>query len=521
MLIKVDNKHIEVNGAGKNLGSVLIDAGIPIDMRCSGKGICDKCKVILIKGLFKVSGEVKSVTEPLEVKSCLTEAVDENTEVFVPVKSLAKGKLQCAEAFHLKDFALDPEISGIAAVIDIGTTTVAASLINTDTGELLGTVSDYNHQFKYGDNVISRITFSEEETDNLYLLQDAIISDTINPLLIELYTENNLDSNVIRQVSVAGNTVMTLLFYGYSPASIGVMPFEPLMKEFPVKNASDFELKVAGDAPVRAVPAVSGYIGGDITAGVITSGMLDDPGMAVLIDVGTNCETVLKRGDRIYSCASAAGPAFEGAGVSCGCRAAAGAIERISINKNLDFELKTIGNTLPTGICGSAMVDFIAEARNAGLLNEFGRLDTEILNRAGRLLKLENNVIGCLISNDIYISEKDIEQILKAKAAVYAGLKTLCQAENCELAEIDRIYLAGGFAKYINVENAVNIGMLPRIPLERYEKIGNSSLAGAALNVLDRSADDKFLKESRMIEDIVLNTVPEFEFNYIDALLLP
>ncbi|MFA7230811.1 MAG: ASKHA domain-containing protein [Victivallaceae bacterium] len=524
MLIKIDHESFVLNATGRNIGSVLHDAGIPIDMRCSGKGICGKCEIILEYGKFEVDGSAVTIKDkPLKAKACLTLAVDEDAVISIPKKSLASAKLQCAEAFHLQRFDLKPERPGIAAAVDVGTTTVAVALIDTADGALIGTASDYNKQFKYGDNVISRIVFSTEIPGNLQILQRAVIDHTINPLLKRLCAKNNLKPEDIQQVSIAGNTVMEHIFFGLSPESIGVIPFEPLTNIYPVTTAGELGLLTAKNALVKAVPSASGYIGGDITAGVLTSEIIGQSGVSVLVDIGTNCETILVREHRVYSCASAAGPAFEGAGVSCGCRAADGAIEHIAMNGEFEFKLSIIGAVAPTGLCGSAMIDFVAESARTGLINQFGRYDVDLLKSLGRFVQLENNIIGCRISDDgnVFVSEKDLEQILKAKAAVFAGLQTLCQAEKCSFDDINRIYLAGGFAKYIEVKHAVGIGMLPAVPLERYIKIGNSSLAGAVLNAIDSGATEKFLQITGQIENVVLNTVPEFEFNYIDALLLP
>ena len=513
---------MKLSGTGKNLGSALTAAGIPIDLRCSGKGICNRCEVLLVKGKFDVDGNhIEITSEPVRAKSCRTTVLSENAVIDIPRQSLAGKRPKCAESFELGSFELIPEFSGIAAVIDIGTTTIAACLIDAANGRIIGSCSDYNRQFKYGDNVVSRISFTTENPVNLKLLHKTLIDENINPMLASLCFAHDIKGEDIKIISFAGNTVMTHLLWNISPASMGTIPFDPEVKDFQELKAIEIGITAAPQAIIRAVPAISGFVGGDITAGIATSGIFSGHRCALLVDVGTNCETVLLHDKKLYACASSAGPAFEGAGVDCGSRGEPGAIESVSIASDLSFECKTIGETIPHGICGSGMIDFVAEARSQGLLNEFGRFDVDMLKRSGRYLKLAGNITACKLSNDIYMSEKDIESILKAKAAIFAGIQSLTALENCSIEDFDRIYLAGGFAKFINIRNAIKIGMLPDIPVNKYSKIGNSSLAGAALHILNINARQKYRQIASSVNDIILNTVPEFEMNYINALLLP
>jgi uncharacterized 2Fe-2S/4Fe-4S cluster protein (DUF4445 family) len=524
MLIKFNNHKMILDGTGKNLGSALLAAGIPIDLRCSGKGICGRCEVLLLSGEFSVEGkEVKVDSAPVRAKACRTEVLSEDAEIEIPRKSLAGEKPKCAESFDLGSFELLPEFCGIAAVIDVGTTTIAVSLLDASSGEIIGSSADYNKQFKYGDNVVSRISFSTEAPGNLELLHKTLIDQNINPMLRGLCYAHNIKPEDIKIISVAGNTVMTHLMCNLSPASMGIIPFVPETRIFPELKAVELGISAAPNAVLRAVPAISGFIGGDITAGIVTSGIFSGHKCALLIDVGTNCETVLLHKKKLYACASAAGPAFEGAGVSCGSRGEQGAIEAFRIRDDLSIEYEVIGGGEPHGICGSGMIDFVAEAREKGLLNEFGRFDVELLKSIGRYINIEQNVVACKLTEtgSVYMSEKDIESILKAKAAIFAGIKSLTSQERCNICDFDKIYLAGGFAKYINIKNAIKIGMLPELPLKTYQKIGNSSLAGAALHILDINVKHKYKEIIGAVNDIVLNTVPEFEMNYIDALMLP
>ena len=515
---------MQLSGIGENLGSALISAGIPIDLRCSGKGTCNRCIVNLLKGKFNVDGqEIEIKDKPLKAKACQTIVLCEDSIIDIPRNSLAGTNPKCAESFDIGHFELSSTYSGLAAVIDVGTTTVAIVVGNVITGEIIGKASDYNKQFKYGDNVVSRISFAGADEENLELLRRALVEENINPMLKRICSEHNLNINDIKVFSAAGNTVMTHILWGLSPIGIGTIPFEPETKIFPELSASELGISAAPDAIIKAVPAISGFVGGDITAGIVVSKMTEKQKRSLLVDVGTNCETVLLQNNQLYACAAAAGPAFEGAGVACGSRGEEGAIEKITINPDLTMEYKVIGDVAPHGICGSGMIDFVAEARKQGLINEFGRFDVDLLKKTNKYLMLEYNIIACKLTDkgDIYMSEKDIESILKAKAAISAGIKSLTMLEECNVEDFETIYLAGGFAGFINIENAIQIGMLPDIPIEKYKKIGNSSLAGAALHILNKDTENQYLKLISEVKDIVLNTVPEFEMNYIDALILP
>jgi uncharacterized 2Fe-2S/4Fe-4S cluster protein (DUF4445 family) len=480
--------------------------------------------VLLLSGEFSIEGKVVKINSvPVKAKACRTEVLNEDAEVEILRKSLAGDKPKCAESFELGSFELIPEFNGIAVVIDVGTTTIAISLIDASNGKIIGSSSDYNKQFKYGDNVVSRIAFSSESPENLELLHETLIDQNINPMLEGLCYAHNIQPEDIKIISVSGNTVMTHLMWNLSPASMGTIPFAPETRIFPEIKAVELGINSAPNAVLRAVPAISGFIGGDITAGIATSGIFSGHKCALLIDVGTNCETVLLHNKKLYACASAAGPAFEGAGVSCGSRGEQGAIEAVRIKDDFCIECEVIGGGEPHGICGSGMIDFVAQARERGLLNEFGRFDVELLKRTGRYINIGQNIIACKLNEDgnIYMSEKDIESILKAKAAIFAGIKSLTSQENCSVCKFDKIYLAGGFAKYINIRNAIKIGMLPDLHLKTYKKIGTSSLAGAALHILTINSKHKYKEIIGEVNDIVLNTVPEFEMNYIDALMLP
>jgi uncharacterized 2Fe-2S/4Fe-4S cluster protein (DUF4445 family) len=317
------------------------------------------------------------------------------------------------------------------------------------------------------------------------------------------------------------------IFFGISPISIGVLPFTPVSRTFCAK-AHTLCIDIESDARVEAVPAISGYVGGDITSDILASGLQEKDGLTVLIDIGTNGEMVACRNGEMSASATAAGPAFEGAGILHGARAASRAIDSIEFDECLDFQITVIGDPSPMGLCGSAIIDFIACGFRCGLINFMGRYDVELLKarschetvsgmHACVLVQAEDSATGEAIT----VTEYDIAEILKAKAAIYSGLKTLLTELGTTIHDIDRVVLAGGFAKHINIANAITIGLLPDLETEKYEVIGNGSLAGAALALLDKSTRKTYLEIIDLPEIITLNKTAQFTNLYQEALAIP
>jgi len=523
MKVFAEGHSFEIPGVGRSLGDALRTAGLLLDMRCGGYGTCGRCDVILTKGLFKGFEGEFIVSAPMKRPACATNALEESCELSVPSEALARANPECLELFASKLLPKSPALrKGLAIATDVGTTTVAVALIDLERGVILATESAYNAQLRYGDNVIARIAFAFENPKKARLLQKAVLAETACPLMKDVCLKAGRSPSEVSLASFSGNTVMLHLLFGLPADSLGHMPFTPHTLRYPKASAKALGLPIAPKAEVIAAPSASGFIGGDLVSGVLTDRLAENGRPALLLDLGTNCETCLFSNGKLTACASAAGPAFEGAGIECGRRAAPGAIDKLMISPDLNFNLSTIGGLQPDGLCGSAMIDFLAEGRSAGILNEFGRLDMPLLARHGRAMKAYDGISACRIdtAGKVFLSERDIEQLLKAKAAIAAGLKTLCQEMNCPVESLGRIVLAGGFAQYINLESAIAAGMLPNFPLERYEKIGNSSLAGAATLALCPSSVDAFNAMASSIETFVLNEAPSFEDNYIDALYL-
>ncbi len=475
----------------------MADEHIHLDLRCGGRGICNRCRVILHQGVYRVDGKEIVIGEhPVEANACRAELLSETGWIEIPEAAFAVRHGKIAADWIGGELVSRPEC---VIAIDLGTTTVAAVKIRD--GKIIGSASAYNRQSRFGDNVVTRINYAGSSAAHLAELQK-VLAGTVNELL------ETLDSGNVARIAVSGNTVITSLFYAIDPTPIGVMPFKAPVRIFPETTAGALGLSAPPETPVIASPAIAGFVGGDLTAGLVVTGL--QPG-EMLIDIGTNCEIILHAGDKIYCTAAAAGPAFEGSSIQCGRRATPGAIDHYFA----DWTFSVIGERAPAGICGSAMVDILHAGRQAGWLNEFGRLDLELIG--GRRRNCET-IHAVELAPGVILTEMDIEQLLKAKAAVYAGIQSLLGHCSMTIGEIKRIHLAGGFAKYLNIENAVAIGMLPACT---YRAVGNTSLAGAALLATEPERMAEFIAVIDRPEDLPLNVIPEFEFNYIDALLLP
>ncbi len=417
---------------------------------------------------------------------------------------------------------------GIAA--DIGTTTVVCALIDMDGGEVLGRASGYNQQIRRADDVAARISACETPGDVAELRRLAVEA-TLNPLIEELCHGAGGSPKTVVRLAAAGNTVMTHLLLGLSPAALGASPFAPVACRFPPLRAADLGLGIAPEAGVDIVPCMTGYLGGDIAADLLAARMMERRPPTLLIDIGTNGELVLWDGQRLLGSATAAGPAFEGAGVRHGCRAAAGAIDRIAWPRGGDLGFTVIGGGAPVGLCGSALVDFVARALERGLLNEVGRFDVEALRAAGRYAELpgaDGAQRACIVARaeesglagPILVTERDLAELLKAKAALQAGARTLLARAGLEAGDLAELVLAGGFAHHLDLTAAIRIGLLPPLPVERIHVLGNGSLAGAYLALRKPDAFAAFDDLVRRLDAIELNLEPSFADAFVEGLML-
>jgi uncharacterized 2Fe-2S/4Fe-4S cluster protein (DUF4445 family) len=409
--------------------------------------------------------------------------------------------------------------------VDIGTTTVAASLVDLGAGDTLGTKATHNRQTGYGEDVISRLIHAERD-GGLQSLQRAIV-DTVNAVLGALVAESGVAAEDITSLSCAGNTTMMHLFLGMDPYTIRRDPYVPTFAVAPAVNARELGIAAYPQAPVACLPCVSSYVGGDITAGVIASGIDEAERPSMLIDLGTNGEIVLGNREWLVCCSASAGPAFEGGGMRCGIRAMQGAIQKVAIEPG-EFLVTTdaVGDAPPIGICGSGYIDALAEMFRAGVIDRQGAIDTSLPTpRARQGDGAPEFVVAWAdesgTGSDIVIAQSDIENLIRSKGAVYSAAKALVDAMGMSFQDVDAIYIGGGFGNYLDMDAAIWIGLLPDLPPERFRFIGNSSLTGAKETLLSADAREKASDIAARMTNMELCAEPSYMGEYISSLFIP
>ena len=419
----------------------------------------------------------------------------------------------------------DVVIGGLA--IDIGTTTVSAVLINMENGEILAKSSAGNGQIRFGADVINRIVESQKPGGQ-QKLQDAVIKETINPMINEMCKSAKFPKNRIYRMCVASNTTMNHLFAGINSDPLRTEPYIPAFFKTNSLFASDVGIDINKDAHIIMAPNIGSYVGGDITAGTLVSMIWNRPEFSLFIDLGTNGELVFGNSDFMMSCACSAGPAFEGGDISCGMRATDGAIEACTIDKEtMEPTYKIVGDpgTKPVGLCGSGIIDVISELYICGIINPKGKFIRE-----GKRIKHDKYGMGSYILafeeeagsvKDVEITEVDIDNFIRAKGAIFSAIRTMLTSLDFDVSMIDDVYVAGGIGSGINMQNAVNIGMFPDIPIEKFHYIGNSSLTGAYLMLLSTPAEKKTYELASNMTYMELSTVPIYMDEFVGACFIP
>ena len=410
--------------------------------------------------------------------------------------------------------------------VDIGTTSVVVCLVDLNTGEIISKSSSGNAQIRYGADVINRIIYSTKK-DGLDILNKSIIDETINPLLENIYEKTNINKDEIVAFVASGNTTMSHLFLGVYPDYLRREPYIPAFLKSSIVKASELGINVNPDTFIYLSPSVASYVGGDITAGVLASGIWASEENVLFVDLGTNGEIVFGNKDYMMTCACSAGPAFEGGEISCGMRASTGAIEEITIEENLKPKLKIIGNTSPIGICGSGIIDLIAEMIIKGVIDRRGKINKNLNNSR---IRFDEHGIGEYvlafkdeynIESDITITEVDVDNFIRAKGAVYSGASTLIKSLGMDFSIIDKVYIAGGIGNSLDIEKSILIGLLPDIDRDKFMYIGNSSLIGSYLTLISEDARNKLEEIGSQMTYVELSVYPTYMDEFISACFLP
>lgn len=425
---------------------------------------------------------------------------------------------------HVPD---DEPIWGVA--IDIGTTTVSLWLVDLVSGRVLAQTAEYNGQIARGEDVISRIVYSSkngagEEMRNLVL-------DTINGLLLKACSRISgmapIDPERIVKAAVVGNSTMIHLLLGIPASSIRLSPFVTAVNHVPLLTAREAGIKINPMGVVDCLPGVASYVGSDITAGVLASGLNDTNKISLFMDVGTNGEIVFGTNEWLVTCACSAGPAFEGAGVASGMRATTGAIEEVWINGfNYEPSYRVIGGVKPSGICGSGLISLLAELFMTGVIDKAGHLNPMLSTR--RIREGEHGPEYVIAwseetrhGKDIVITHVDIDNLLRAKGAIYAGYSVLADSVGVPMEMIEQMLIGGSFGKYINIEKAVQIGLLPDLPWDRFKFLGNTAVKGAYYALLSKTARERVRDIASRMTYIELSADNSFYEAFMSALFLP
>jgi len=407
------------------------------------------------------------------------------------------------------------ETYGIA--VDIGTTTVVAALVDLINGEEIASASEINPQTEYGLDVLSRIAFVQNDPKGLGLLHRGIIN-CVNSLIMQLCNKNSIAADSIYEITIAANTTMMHLLLGVNTNSIGKAPYTPVFKRAQSISAVALGINISTFGRVYCMPAVSSYIGGDITAGILVSRLQETNKNVLFIDIGTNGEIVLSKSGQLSSCSCAAGPALEGMNISCGMRAAEGAIEGIKIHED-KISLKVIDDKIPVGICGSGILECISEISRVGLIEKTGRIKKKEGVKESKpglehLIIEENGKRKIHITigaKEIYITQKDIRQVQLAKGAISSGFYALLDLMQMDMLDLQEVIIAGQFGKHLNVDSLIGVGIIPEALRNKITYVGNSSKSGAVMCLLSQQAREDIEKLAKAVNYFELSTMEGYE----------
>ncbi len=506
-----DDARIDA-GDGETIAQAAARAGVAVESPCGGQGRCGRCKVSVDgrtgdKGMESLS---KAEWESGVRLACQAEVME---DCIVMVGHPTIHDIDAVvDHSPLRELPFSPMVGGRGhgLALDIGTTTIAASLLDLSDGRELITLSDYNHQLLLGEDVLSRMEHAED--GGVQGLRSLALR-SINGILARMADHAETD---VGAVSVAANTVMGHLFLGVDPSPLRNPPFKPLVEET-IYDASACGLEVEGGAELIMLPCLSSYVGGDVVADILHSGMHRDPRVSLLIDVGTNGELVLGNDEFMVACSSSAGPAFEGGELRCGTRACPGAVESVRVEGGV-FRTATIGGEEAHGFCGSGLIDLVAQLYLSGMVDKKGRFTDQSAaedDDGDRRLQIGPEGSG------LSISEAEMQSIIRTKAAIFAAARTMLSSMGMAFSDLERVLIAGGFGRHIDLENAIAMGLLPDIGRDRFHFLGNAALGGAKSALLHQGAREELGPLVGGMTYLDLSSEPSFFHEYSSALFLP
>jgi uncharacterized 2Fe-2S/4Fe-4S cluster protein (DUF4445 family) len=535
---------------GMNLLDAVRAAGVAIEAPCDGTGTCGKCKAKITAGTDEAFREDahQFVTEAERkagwVLACQT-AIHGNLQVEVP-RPISAGLKIVSEGQAIQ-VDIDPYVGkrfdesalstavrfgettafvelgdttqllyGLA--IDIGTTTLVASLVDLRDGRELAVASSLNPQSRYAQDVLSRIKLASKP-EGLDTLHGELIQE-LNRQVADVCTQVNISAQHIYEVVFSGNTTMMHLATGTNPTSLGKYPYTPMLRGGEHFSAKETGLAISPRGMVYLPPIMSAYVGGDITSGMLATVLAEQSGVVLFVDIGTNGEMVLAVDGNLTATSTAAGPAFEGMNIACGMRASLGAVEIVSLCDE-GVNVRTIGDADPVGICGSGLLDVVAELAAHGGVDKNGRFQTNGATRAKAWRDRWESIDGkpvFRIGGPVYLSQKDVRQVQLAKAAIRSGIELLLKANQLTTADVDRVLIAGSFGFHLRTESLINLGLLSRDFRDRVEFVGNTSKTGAQAFLLNRGLRARMQQAVERVRVVELANDPAFEKTFMRSI---
>jgi uncharacterized 2Fe-2S/4Fe-4S cluster protein (DUF4445 family) len=409
--------------------------------------------------------------------------------------------------------------------VDIGTSKIVGHLVDLTSGKTVATGSIENPQIIHGEDVITRITFATTNNTNLKTLQKLAV-DGINKVLHKTCEKARVNPRKVYEVVVVGNTAMHHFFLGIQPKYVALSPYIPALKKPISIVAKELNIKVNQGGIVTVLPIIAGFVGADAVVDVVATGIHESEEVSLLVDIGTNTEVFLGNKDDLLCCSCASGPAFEGAHIKHGMKAVTGAIERVHVGPDLEVKYETIGNVKPSGLCGSAVIDVVAEMLKNRVIDQHGRFSSSLKAKRIRVNDSEREFVVVWGSEtatrkEITVTQSDVREIQLAKAAIHTGCSILMKRKNIEEKDIDRVFIAGAFGNYINPENAKVIGLIPDIPTEKIKFVGNTAIMGAKMALVSKEIREKAELISKKIRYLELANDPDFKKEFLKALSFP
>ena len=513
---KPDGRKISIH-TGATIFEAAAQAGIILNSVCGQKGTCKKCAV-------NIEPDSKQVLAcQYNIQTDLTVTIPTSSRLFEQ-KILAHGietKHKVQHDIYKQYTRTAPAEKILGLAVDIGSTTVVAKLINLTDGQCLATEAALNPQTEYGDDVVSRIAYAKTDTE-LTQLHKAII-DCLNQLTEKLCRQTSTDQKHNYQICAVGNTTMNHLFLKLPVAQLGQAPYKTKYLDAKDTQPSQLPLLINPAGNIHTAPNIAGFIGSDTTAVALAVDLDSDDETTLVVDIGTNGELLLATGSKIYAASCAAGPALEGARISCGSRAVTGAIEAVIINDN-DIDLDVIGDSPPRSICGSGLIDAVAVLLDLAIIDSTGRfkkpekLPPPILARITEQNDQPAFILADTSDTKVILTQQDIRQFQLAKAAIRAGIKLLLKKLDLKDSDIKKILLAGAFGNYIRRESALRIGLLPDIPPERIHFVGNAAASGAQMILLSQKCRTRASKLARKINYVEIAHEPDFADIYAQSM---